>query len=146
MCSCGSSEVRLAVPGHRSNNFLNLDDLRRPVRELTGRGVGISFVTEVITFTCEDNRMATLLLSVMGAFADVARALIGERQRDGIALAKARDMYKGRRPALSPHQRQELARRVAEGEPIAALAREFGIARQTAHAHLGALDGSPSAS
>lgn len=39
--------------------------------------------------------MATLLLSVMGAFAEFERALIRERQLEGIALAKQRGAYKG---------------------------------------------------
>lgn len=41
-----------------------------------------------MSFTGEDSPMANLLLSVMGAFAEFERALIGERQREGIALAK----------------------------------------------------------
>jgi DNA invertase Pin-like site-specific DNA recombinase len=71
----------------------NLDDLRRLVRELTGRGVKVSFIKEGLTFTGDDSPMATLLLSVMGAFAEFERALIRERQREGIALAKARGVY-----------------------------------------------------
>jgi DNA invertase Pin-like site-specific DNA recombinase len=51
----------------------NLDDLRRLVRELTGRGVRVSFVKEGLTFTGEDSPMATLLLSVMEAFAERTR-------------------------------------------------------------------------
>ena len=54
----------------------NLDDLRRLVRALTGKGVRVQFVTENLTFTGEDTAMATLLLSVMGAFAEFERALI----------------------------------------------------------------------
>jgi DNA invertase Pin-like site-specific DNA recombinase len=71
----------------------NLDDLRRLVRELTGNGVKVSFINEGLTFTGDDSPMATLLLSVMGAFAEFERALIRERQREGIALAKARGVY-----------------------------------------------------
>jgi DNA invertase Pin-like site-specific DNA recombinase len=56
----------------------NLDDLRRLVRALTGKGVRVQFVTENLTFTGEDTAMATLLLSVMGAFAEFERALIRE--------------------------------------------------------------------
>lgn len=67
----------------------NLDDLRRLVRELTGRGVAVEFVTERLTFSGEDAPMATLLLSVLGAFAEFERPLIRERQLEGIALAKA---------------------------------------------------------
>src|SRR5690242_19077173 len=71
----------------------NLDDLRRIVHTLTGKGVRIAFVKEQLTFTGEDSPMASLLLSVMGAFAEFERALIHERQREGIALAKQRGAY-----------------------------------------------------
>ncbi len=66
----------------------NLDDLRRIVQTLTQRGVHIEFVKEHLSFTGEDSPMANLMLSVMGAFAEFERALIRERQREGIALAK----------------------------------------------------------
>jgi hypothetical protein len=66
----------------------NLDDLRRIVHTLTGKGVRIEFMKEHLSFTGEDSPMASLLLSVMGAFAEFERALIHERQREGITLAK----------------------------------------------------------
>uniref|UniRef100_UPI00112F6901 recombinase family protein n=1 Tax=Escherichia coli TaxID=562 RepID=UPI00112F6901 len=66
----------------------NLDDLRRLVQKLTQRGVRIEFLKEGLVFTGEDSPMANLMLSVMGAFAEFERALIRERQREGIALAK----------------------------------------------------------
>ena len=47
---------------------------------LTGKGVRVEFVKESLAFTGEDSPMATLLLSVMGAFAEFERALILERQ------------------------------------------------------------------
>jgi DNA invertase Pin-like site-specific DNA recombinase len=78
----------------------NLDDLRRIVHILTGKGVRIEFVKEQLTFTGEDSPMANLLLSVMGAFAEFERALIHERQREGIALAKQRGPTRdARRPS-----------------------------------------------
>src|SRR5512147_2737666 len=52
----------------------NLDDLRRIVRTLTGTGVRVEFVKEHLTFSGEDSPMATLMLSVMGAFAEFERA------------------------------------------------------------------------
>src|SRR2546428_10856239 len=79
----------------------NLDDLRRIVQTLTQRGVHIEFVKEHLSFTGEDSPMANLMLSVMGAFAEFERSLIRERQREGIALAKQRGAYKGRKKALS---------------------------------------------
>jgi DNA invertase Pin-like site-specific DNA recombinase len=114
----------------------NLEDLRRLVRELTARGVSVRFVKEQLTFTGEDSAMATLLLSVMGAFAEFERALIGERQREGIALAKKRGVYKGRRRSLSNDQVQALRDRATAGEPKASLAREFGISRRTLYQYL----------
>ena len=109
----------------------NLDDLRRIVMELTGRGVVVEFVKEHLTFTSEDNAMSKLLLSVMGAFAEFERSLIRERQREGIALAKKAGVYKGRKPSLTPERVKQLRARVAAGEKKAALAREFGISRET---------------
>ncbi|MFC3718104.1 recombinase family protein [Deinococcus metalli] len=114
----------------------NLDDLRRLVTTLTGRGVRVEFVKEGLTFTGEDSPMATLLLSVMGAFAEFERALIRERQREGIALARTQGKYRGRKKALSPEQVQTLRQRVLAGEPKAALARELGISRETLYTYL----------
>jgi hypothetical protein len=62
----------------------NLDDLRRIVHTLTGKGVRIEFVKESLTFTGEDSPMASLLLSVMGAFADDAESGILRSATPGI--------------------------------------------------------------
>ena len=80
--------------------------------------------------------MATLLLSVMGAFAEFERALIRERQREGIALAKQRGVYRGRKKALSDEAVAELHRRVAAGEQKAQVARDLGISRETLYQYL----------
>ena len=95
---------------------------------------------EQLTFTGEDTAMATLLLSVMGAFAEFERSLIRERQREGIALARQRGAYRGRTPALNIEQVAQLRQRVADGIPKATtLAREFGVSRETVY-QLPALD------
>lgn len=114
----------------------NLDDLRRLVHEFTQRGVKIQFLKENLTFTGEDNAMSTLLLSVMGAFAEFERALIRERQLEGIALAKQRGAFKGRKPALNAKQIEELRQRAAAGEKKAHLAKAFGISRDTVYHYL----------
>jgi len=114
----------------------NLDDLRRLVQELTTRGVQVEFVKEQLTFTGEDSPMANLLLSMMGAFAEFERALIRERQREGIALAKQRGAYRGRKKSLAIDQIDQLRRRAAAGEAKTVLAREFGISRETVYQYL----------
>ncbi len=80
--------------------------------------------------------MATLLLYVMWAFAEFERALIRERQREGVALAKKRGAYRGRQRTLSDGQVVELKKRVAAGEKKAPLARELGISRETLYQYL----------
>lgn len=118
----------------------NLDDLRRIVRELTARGVSVEFIKEGQTFTPEGvNPMANLLLSMLGAFAEFERALIRERQREGIAIARQQaDKYRGRAPALTPERAAELRQRDAAqgGKGRAALARDFGVSRQTLYQYL----------
>lgn len=123
----------------------NLDDLRALVRTLTGRGVRVQFVKEQLTFTGEDTAMATLLLSVMGAFAEFERSLIRERQREGIALARQRGAYRGRTRALNTEQVVQLRHRAADGIPKATLAREFGISRETVYQYLRASSGAEKA-
>ncbi len=114
----------------------NLDDLRRIVQGLTQRGVCIEFVKERLRFTGDDSPMATLMLSVMGAFAEFERALLRERQREGIDLAKRRGVYRGRKQALSPSQVTRLRQQAQAGEKKAQLAREFGISRETLYQYL----------
>lgn len=111
----------------------SLEDLRRMVRELTARGVRVEFVKENLTFTGEDSPMSNLLLSMLGAVAEFERAMIRERQREGIAIAKARGVYKGRKPALTEAQIVEVLRRLDEGESATDLAKEFGVARATVY-------------
>lgn len=114
----------------------NLDDLRRVVQGLTQRGVRIEFVKEGLTFTGDDSPMANLMLSVMGAFAEFERALIRERQREGIALAKQRGAYRGRKKSLNSEQVAKLKQRVAAGEQKALIARDLGISRETLYQYL----------
>ena len=114
----------------------NLDDLRRIVQLITKKGARIEFSKENLSFTGEDSPMATLLLSVMGAFAEFERSLIRERQKEGIAIAKSKGLYRGRKPKLSSEQIIELKNKVELGIPKAKVAREFGISRATLYSLL----------
>lgn len=114
----------------------NLDDLRRIVQLLTQRGVRIEFVKEQLSFTGEDSPIANLLLSIMGAFAEFERSLIKERQREGIALAKRRGVYRGRKKLLSDIKQMELIDRIQSGDKKAQVARDFGISRETVYQYL----------
>lgn len=117
----------------------NLDHLRTIVFDLTGRGVTVEFVTERLTFSpAKASPIANMLLSVMGSLAEFERAILRERQREGIAAARARGAYRGRRRALSADQVEELRKRMAADPPPskAELARAFGVSRQTLYKYL----------
>ncbi|MCC8193317.1 MAG: recombinase family protein [Deltaproteobacteria bacterium] len=110
----------------------NLEDLQRLVRELTGRGVSVRFLKENLTFQAgENNPMQTLMFQMLGAFAQFERSLIRERQREGIALAKKEGRRLGRSKVLTPEQEEAIKQRAANHENKQALAKEYGISRQT---------------
>jgi DNA invertase Pin-like site-specific DNA recombinase len=114
----------------------NMDDLRQMVKTQAARGICVQFIKENLTFTGNDSPMDNLMLSVLGAVAQFERDLIRERQEEGIALAKKRGLFKGRKKALSPEQIEEVQRRAAAGEKKLPLAREFGICRNTIYGYL----------
>lgn len=122
---------------HSMDRFArNLDDLRKIVKYLTEKGVKIQFLKENLIFTGEDSPMSNLLLSVMGAFAEFERALIRERQLEGISLAKKRGAYAGRKRGVTDIQINMINSRVANGEKKAQIAREIGISRETLYKYL----------
>lgn len=55
---------------------------------------------------------------------------------EGIAIAKAKGVYKGRAKALTPDEAQELLALVQQGMPKAELARSYGIGRETVHQYI----------
>lgn len=111
----------------------NLDDLRGMVTELTNRGIEINFLKENLTFKKDSNAMSQLLLSVMGAFAEFERNLILERQREGIAIAKANGAYKlvGRKPISKTDMPGKVLKLRSEGMAIAKIAKKLDISRPT---------------
>jgi DNA invertase Pin-like site-specific DNA recombinase len=116
----------------------NAEDLLRTVRELNGRGVTVEFIKDGLTFPPKGGPAAArLLLTVLAAVAEMERALIRERQREGIELAKKRGAYKGGKPKLTKAQVVDLQRRAAQpGANKAALAREYAVSRETLYQYL----------
>lgn len=72
---------------------------------------------------------------MMGAVAEFERSLIRERQQQGIALAKARGVYKGRKP-IDDERLAEAKRRIASGIPKTKVAKELKIGRTTLYKYL----------
>ena len=116
----------------------NLRDLCQLVKELTAKGVSVQFKKEQLTFASgKSDPFATLQLQMLGAFAEFERELLLQRQREGIAIAKAEGKYKGRKRALTTAQGEELRTRAALGAVSKAeLAEEFGISRETLYTYM----------
>jgi DNA invertase Pin-like site-specific DNA recombinase len=113
----------------------NMRDLQNLIADLNARNIAVEFVKEHLTFTGEDSPMAKLMLSILGGVAEFERAIIRERQKEGIQIAKAKGAYRGRKRALTSDQAASLRDR-AKSEKKAALAREFGISRETLYQYL----------
>jgi DNA invertase Pin-like site-specific DNA recombinase len=89
----------------------NLEDLLHLVKEILNKGCSIHFVKEKLEFSSdESNPMGKLMLSIFGAIAEFERALIRDRQREGIEIAKRKGKYKGRPNSLTQEQVQEIIR------------------------------------
>lgn len=114
----------------------DLSDLLHLVQTLTARGVGVRFIKEGLTFDGNSSPMQTMILQVMGSFAQFERSLIRERQREGQEAARAKGKVPGRRKSLSPDQITELKARVSAHEPKAQIARDLGISRETLYSYL----------
>jgi DNA invertase Pin-like site-specific DNA recombinase len=116
----------------------NVEDMLRLVREMNDRGVSVEFIKENMSFTAgsEDPR-STLMFTMLSAFAQFERSLIKERQREGIALAKAKGtVYKGRKPALNTERIAQLREQATTGANRSKLAKEFGISRETLYQYI----------
>ncbi len=108
----------------------NLQDLLHLVEEFQKRGVSVRFVKEGIDFHPgeRESPMSMLLLQMLGAVAQFERSLILERQREGIAKAKERGAYKGRKP-LSPEILKSAKVLVESGLSIAKAAKQLHVSQ-----------------
>ena len=88
----------------------NLEDLLSLVKQITNKGVTIKFIKENITFSSNNDHspINKLLLGIMGSISQFERELILERQREGIAQARLRGVYKGRK-RVSKHKLDEVS-------------------------------------
>jgi DNA invertase Pin-like site-specific DNA recombinase len=73
----------------------NLDDLRRIVKDLTHRGVQVQFMKEQLVFNDEDSAMSRLLLSVMGAFAELKGRCLGNGSAKALPSLRRRAFTRG---------------------------------------------------
>lgn len=103
-------------------------DLYRIIDHLNTEGVGFRCLDQGAVDTTSST--GKLTLAILGAVAEFETAIRRERQREGIAKAKAHGIYKGRPPSIDPAQVRELRE---AGKGPAAIARELGISRPSVY-------------
>lgn len=109
----------------------NLADLEKIVSSLNAKGITVHFHKESLIFAGDETPMSKLQLQMMGAFAEFERALMRERQREGIEAAKKQGRTGGRPNSLTKTQEALIKTRALSGENKKELAAEYGVCRQT---------------
>jgi DNA invertase Pin-like site-specific DNA recombinase len=82
------------------------------------------------------NHVNQLMLNILGSIAQFERNLILERQREGIARAKAEGKYKGRSKSLTEEQLIEIKKDISLGIPKSKIAKKYGIGRTSLYNYL----------
>ena len=109
----------------------DLADLQRVLERLNGKGVTVTFVSEHLSFSAsQDDPFARLQLHLLGAFSQFERSIIRKRQAEGIAQAKAKGVYRGRKASIDPAQ---VAKLKAEGLGATEIAERLGIGRASVY-------------
>lgn len=112
----------------------DLRDLQDIIQRLNDKGVSVSFLKEKLVFSGEaDDAFARLQLQMMGAFAEFERNIIRQRQAEGIARAKARGVYKGRRKTIDENRIRTMK---ADGHSVTEISEVLGVSRMTVYRSL----------
>jgi DNA invertase Pin-like site-specific DNA recombinase len=97
--------------------------------DLSKRGVGLVVLSMGGERLDTRNPTSKLMLTILAGVATWEREIMLERQREGIAKAKADGKYKGRPASIDAYEVKRVARLVGP----AAAAKQLGIARSTVY-------------
>lgn len=115
----------------------SLPDALRTVQQLAERKIGLEALdVKLDTCTASGKMMLTLLLTL----AEWERDLLRERTREGVARARAAGRVPGPKPKLDAEKAAAVRAAVAGGQPVAAVARSFGVSRPTIYKALGTVE------
>lgn len=138
----GRTELQVLLDFLRSGDTLvvtridrlarSLKDLQDIVHELKGRGIALKATEQPID---TGTAAGKAFLDMLGVFAEFETNLRRERQLEGISAAKARGVYKGRKPSIDAAE----VRRLHDVDKLgpAAIARQLGIGRASVYRLLG---------
>jgi DNA invertase Pin-like site-specific DNA recombinase len=111
----------------------NLRDLQEIIHELLKKGVSVFFVKENLFFTANHDPMATLMLQMMGAFAEFERSMIRSRQKEGIDMAKKNGRKLGRKTKINKEVEKEVHSLKDQGTSIRQIAFKMNLSRATVY-------------
>lgn len=112
----------------------NINDLLRIVKIITEeRKSDLFFIKENLKFSADaSNPFNNLMLHLLGSIAEFERNMIKMRQKEGIAIAKAKGVYsKERCKKLSLSKIEELKKDVADKVKVSEICRKYGITKPT---------------
>ena len=109
----------------------NLRDLQEIVNLLVNKGVFVKFIRENLSFSANNDPMATFTLHLMGAFAQFEHSMIRSRQKEGIAAARKLGKQVGRPFKVNDKMLEKAKTMHAEGQSIRKIAKDLDVARAT---------------
>jgi DNA invertase Pin-like site-specific DNA recombinase len=110
----------------------NTKDILEIVEEIKEKGCLIRFHKENLTFDgTKDDLYSDLMLTILSGFSTFERNIMLERQREGIAIAKKKGLYKGGKEKFGDDDKTEIKRLVEEGVSIAKISRMKSCSRPT---------------
>jgi DNA invertase Pin-like site-specific DNA recombinase len=106
----------------------SLGHLIQTIGQLEKRSVHFRSLTETIDTSSSGGR---LVFHLMGAMAEFEHALISERTRAGMKVARSNGRSIGRPPRLTSEQREEIRSGLRRGAKLVCLAERYGVSRKT---------------
>lgn len=107
----------------------NLRHLQEILDQMHEKGVSVRFIKENLLFTSNSDGISTLMLQMMGAFAEFERTMIRSRQKEGIELALREGKKMGRPPILNGKHKKQAKELHSQGMSIRKIAMTMGVCR-----------------
>lgn len=143
--TAGREELRTVLDFLRAGDVLmvtridrlarSIGDLQDIVRTVKARGASLRATEQPIDTSTAAGKC---FLDMLGVFAEFETNLRRERQLEGIADAKARGVYKGRKPSVDAAKVKAMH---TEGKGPSAIAKELGIGRASVYRALEGKEG-----
>ena len=135
--TAGRDELRTVLDFLRKGDVLmvtridrlarSIGDLQDIVRELKAKGASLKAIEQPIDTSTAAGKC---FLDMLGVFAEFETNLRRERQLEGVASAKARGVYKGRKASIDPAKVRQMK---AEGKGASAIAKALRIGRASVY-------------